>query len=181
MEMRFPGVQRTNRNHMLLARFRSESHAGDPICCRHLVYGKRMDNANASEEETTGWSRDGVCFPVHEILLIADLSPTERRGPARSSAEILTRINKMLFNSSLMRESRALSFVSRLIDDSNIPEGTLRKIRLHSDVSRHVVARLGVASQALAGFFQKAPRPWRQDDATTSNRTPPVDLLMKCL
>jgi NTE family protein len=53
----------------------------------------------------------------------------------------------MLFNSSLMRESRALSFVSRLIDNSNIPEGTRRKIQLHSDVSRHVVARLGVASK----------------------------------
>jgi hypothetical protein len=48
-----------------------------------------------------------------------------------------------------MRESRALDFVSRLIDNSNIPAGALRKIQLHSDVSRHVVAGLGVASKQL--------------------------------
>ncbi|ANB73088.1 hypothetical protein [Paraburkholderia phytofirmans] len=52
----------------------------------------------------------------------------------------------MSFNSSLMRESRALSFVNRLIDNSNIPEGTLRKSQFRSNVSRHVVAQLGVAS-----------------------------------
>jgi hypothetical protein len=52
----------------------------------------------------------------------------------------------MLLNSSQKRESRAPGFVSRLIDNSNIPAGTLRKIQLYSDVSRHVVAGLGIAS-----------------------------------
>jgi NTE family protein len=66
---------------------------------------------------------------AHEILLIAHLNPLERRGPARFSAEILNRTNQGFFNSPLMRESRALSFVSRLIDNSNMPEGTLRKIQ----------------------------------------------------
>jgi hypothetical protein len=72
---------------------RPGTRASAPICCRHLVYGKRRDNAIASEEETTGWTRDGVCFSAHEILLIAYLNPIERRGPTRSSAEILNRIN----------------------------------------------------------------------------------------
>jgi hypothetical protein len=93
IEMRFPEVQRTNRNHMLFARSRFGSHASEPICCRHLVYGKRRDNAIASEEETTGWTRNGVCFSAREMLLIAHLNPIERCGPARSSAEILNRIN----------------------------------------------------------------------------------------
>jgi hypothetical protein len=94
------------------------------------LYGKRKDNAIASEEETTGWTRDEDCLSAHEILLIAHLDPIERRGPARSSAEILNRINWMLCDSSPTRESRALSSVSRLIGNSN--EGTHRKIQLYN-------------------------------------------------
>jgi hypothetical protein len=59
--------------------------------------GKRRGNAIVTEEGTTGWTRDGECFSVHEILLIARLNPIERRGPARSSAEILNRINWAFF------------------------------------------------------------------------------------
>jgi hypothetical protein len=62
---------------------------------------------------------------VAQAMAIPGQFNEQRRGPARSSAEILNRKNQTLFNSSLMRESRALSLVSRLIDSSNIPEGTL--------------------------------------------------------
>jgi len=54
VDMRFPEVQRVDRNHMLFTRFRSGSHTSAPICCRHFVYGKRRDTAIAGEEEKTG-------------------------------------------------------------------------------------------------------------------------------
>jgi hypothetical protein len=73
----------------------------------------------------------------------------------------------MLLNSSLMRESRALSFVSRLIDNSNIPEGTLRKNQLHSNVSMRVVARLGVASKQT----NKPGASWRFSKSSTTLAT----------
>ena len=81
---------------------------------------------------------------------IAHPNPIERRELPRSAAEILNWINVMSFNSSPMRESRAISFVSLLIDNSKIDEGTLRKILINSNFSGYVVARLGVASKPSA-------------------------------
>ena len=66
---------------------------------------------------------------------------------SRSAAKILNRIDEMWFNSSPMRELRAISFVRRLIDNSKIREGMLRKILSHSHFAGHVVARLGGASK----------------------------------
>ena len=45
----------------------------------------------------------------------------------RSASEILNRINKISFNSSLMREMRAISFVTGLIDDDMVKIDTLKK------------------------------------------------------
>jgi hypothetical protein len=47
----------------------------------------------SSAKKITGWTHDGECFSAHEILLIAYLNPIERRGPTRSSAEIVNRID----------------------------------------------------------------------------------------
>jgi NTE family protein len=77
-------------------------------------------------------------------------NPIERCEVSRAAAEILNRINAMSFNSSPMRELRAISFVSRLIDNIKIREGTLRKILIHSNFAGHVVARRGVDKQAEA-------------------------------
>jgi NTE family protein len=81
------------------------------------------------------------------FVRLCALDPIERCEVSRSAAKILNRINEMWFNSSPMRELRAISFVRRLIDNSKIREGMLRKILSHSNFAGHVVARLGGASK----------------------------------
>lgn len=50
-------------------------------------------------------------------ILIIHINPIHRKEVPTTSTEILNRINEISFNSSLMREMRAIAFVSRLIDD----------------------------------------------------------------
>ena len=50
-------------------------------------------------------------------ILIVHLNPLSRSEIPRTADEILNRINELSFNSSLMREMRAVSFMNKLIAD----------------------------------------------------------------
>ena len=49
-------------------------------------------------------------------VLVVHLSPIVRRGCPRTPAEIMNRLHEVSFNSSLMREMRAIAFVTSLIE-----------------------------------------------------------------
>ena len=55
-------------------------------------------------------------------IVVVHINPSERPVP-RSAPEILNRINEVSFNSSLLREMRAIAFITRLIEDG-IVDGT---------------------------------------------------------
>jgi NTE family protein len=46
-------------------------------------------------------------------IVIVHVNPLEREVPPRTAAEILDRVNEISFNSSPMREMRAISFLTR--------------------------------------------------------------------
>jgi hypothetical protein len=86
----------------------------------------------------------------YEGLFRQAVCPQSDRGceVSRSAAKILNRIDEMWFNSSPMRELRAISFVRRLIDNSKIREGMLRKILSHSNFRRPRGRQAGRRKQA---------------------------------
>ena len=51
-------------------------------------------------------------------MIIVHINPIERAKLPTSAPEIFDRMNEISFNSSLMREMRAVEFVTRLIDES---------------------------------------------------------------
>jgi predicted acylesterase/phospholipase RssA len=70
----------------------------------------------------------------------------------RSSIEILNRVNEISFNSSLIREMRAIRFVTQLIDDGYVANGSLRRIRIHTVAEDDVMTKLSVASKLDADW-----------------------------
>ena len=50
-------------------------------------------------------------------VVIVHINPLERAKLPTTATEIINRINEISFNSSLMREMRAIAFVTELIDD----------------------------------------------------------------
>jgi NTE family protein len=85
-------------------------------------------------------------------VLIVQLSPSRREELPRSSIEILNRVNEISFNSSLIREMRAIRFVTQLIDDGYVANGSLRRIRIHTVAADDVMTKLGVASKLDADW-----------------------------
>ena len=64
-------------------------------------------------------------------VVIVHINPLFRDEVPRSADDILNRINEISFNSSLMREMRAVSFVTRLVTQKRV-EGGLKHVLIHS-------------------------------------------------
>ena len=70
-----------------------------------------------------------------EDVLIVQINPRERRKVPTRTREIMTRVNEINFNASLLSELRGVAFVNRLIDEGRLPRGMkhgeFRRLRLH--------------------------------------------------
>jgi NTE family protein len=90
-------------------------------------------------------SSDVVLVMINPIVI--DEVPTTAQA-------ILDRVNTLSFNSSLMREMRAIAFVSRLIDSGFDDEGRLRKVLVHCIEAEDQMRGLGVSSKLnVSGEF----------------------------
>ena len=86
----------------------------------------------------------------------------------------MNRVNEISFNSSLMREMRAIHFVTKLIDGGKISNGGLKKMIIHAISADEVMPNLGVASKLNAdwGFLiylrDQRPRPVPRHGSTAN-------------
>jgi NTE family protein len=85
-------------------------------------------------------------------IVIVHINPIVRRGVPRTAPEILNRINEVSFNSSLMREMRAIRFVTSLIQQGKIAPGEMKEIFIHSVRSDETMAELGISSKFNADW-----------------------------
>jgi NTE family protein len=99
-----------------------------------------------------GYMGNPAIFPLiygceSSDVLVVHINPMERPELPHTAVEIMNRINEISFNSSLMREMRAISFVTRLIEDGAIADMRLKRMLIHSISADDVMSELGVASK----------------------------------
>src|SRR6266481_1884153 len=104
-----------------------------------------------------GYMGNPAIFPLiygceSSDVVIVHINPLERPELPRSATEILNRINEISFNSSLMREMRAINFVTKLIDDGRVNGEGLRRLLVHSIAADEVMVKLGVSSKLNADW-----------------------------
>ena len=80
-------------------------------------------------------------------IVIVQVSPITRTELPRTAADVVHRINEISFNSSLMREMRAVAFTTKLIDDEELDEAKHRRMFMHWIGNDRIMAQLGVATQ----------------------------------
>ena len=85
-------------------------------------------------------------------ILILQLNPINIPELPTTSQAILDRINTLSFNSSLMREMRAIHFVTKLIDSGFDDEGQLKRVNIHTIDGEGVLEHLGVSSKLNADW-----------------------------
>jgi NTE family protein len=64
-------------------------------------------------------------------ILLVQINPIERRHVPRTAREIQARLNEITFNGGLLRELRAIDFVTRLIDGGQLSPDAYKRLRLH--------------------------------------------------
>src|SRR5215468_3519388 len=80
-------------------------------------------------------------------VVIVHINPIEREDVPTTARDILNRMDEISFNSSLMREMRAIQFVTDLIDSGRLKDGQLKRMMIHSIEAQDVMAGLGVSSK----------------------------------
>ncbi len=109
-----------------------------------------------------GYMGNPALFPlIYEChsrdIVVVHVSPTERPDIPRTAQDIINRINEISFNSSLFREMRAIAFVTRLIDEGRISDGSLRRMLIHAIEADDVMQKLGATSKLNADRSFSAP------------------------
>ncbi len=64
-------------------------------------------------------------------VVLVQINPVERRQTPRTAREILNRVNEITFNSTLLRELRAIDFVARLIEEGRLSTDEYMRVRMH--------------------------------------------------
>ena len=80
-------------------------------------------------------------------VVVVHINPLERKKVPVTAPEIFDRMNEISFNSSLMREMRAIAFVTRLIEDGALEERSYKRMLIHSIRDDAAMAELGVATK----------------------------------
>lgn len=80
-------------------------------------------------------------------VIIVHINPLHREELPRTATEILNRVNEISFNSSLLRELRAIAFVHRLIEEGKVSGQTMKDVHVHSVRDDALMRKLGVASK----------------------------------
>ncbi|HWC76930.1 MAG TPA: patatin-like phospholipase family protein [Blastocatellia bacterium] len=99
-----------------------------------------------------GYMGNPPIFPIiynsvsTDVLLIM-VNPIHIEEVPNSAQAILDRINTLSFNSSLMREMRAINFVNRLVESGFDDGGRLKRMLIHCIDAEDEMSRLGVSSK----------------------------------
>lgn len=107
-----------------------------------------------------GYVGNPAIFPlIYETdaldIMVVHINPLVVDAVPRTATEILDRVNEISFNSSLVREMRAIAFVQKLIDDRWLKDeyrDQLRNIRMHAIRSDADLGALGTETKLDPGW-----------------------------
>jgi NTE family protein len=102
-----------------------------------------------------GFMGNPAIFPViygctSADVLLVHLTPTERSELPTNSRAILNRMQEISFNSSLMREMRAVAFVTQMIDEGKLTGG--KRMFIHLIEAEDVIKELSGSSKMNADW-----------------------------
>lgn len=133
-------------------------------CLPTLFQAVEIDDPQTGRTEAYwdgGYTGNPALFPLFNKglpgdVVVVNINPLERNTLPVTPQEIHNRINEISFNSSLLRELRAINFVNRLQDDGTLDEGRMTRVRIHMIADDPLMNELSVATKLVPnGFVMK--------------------------
>ncbi len=101
-----------------------------------------------------GYTGNPALFPLFgndlpDDIVVININPLERDDLPVTPKQIQNRVNEISFNSSLLRELRAIDFVQRLIDDGTVSSERMSRVRVHMIADDDLMEQLSVATKTV--------------------------------
>ncbi len=156
-------------------------------CQPHLFQAVEIDGVPYWDG---GYMGNPVLFPFFDScaspdVLLIQINPIERKETPRTAREILNRANEIAFNSSLLKELRAIEFVARLIDEGKLDPSDYREVLLHRIDGGERLLKLAASSKMNAEWSfllhlhdigYEAASEWLEESFEKVGREPSVDI-----
>ncbi len=148
------------------------------VCLPNLFQAVTVDGESYWDG---GYLGNPAIFPLIynskvDDILIVHINPIERENVPTTVSEIWNRMTEVSFNSSLMRELRAIAFITKLLDEKKIKEEyakDMKRVLLHSIRSDKILKEYSVESKydtswsfllELFELGQKAGKIWLEQN-----------------
>jgi len=104
-----------------------------------------------------GYMGNPAIFPLiyncrSRDVVVVHLNCLTRPDVPKTATEIINRSNEISFNSSLMREMRAIDFITRLIDEGKITDPSVKRMLIHTIDAEGFMPSLAVNSKLNADW-----------------------------
>lgn len=101
-----------------------------------------------------GYTGNPALFPLFgndlpDDVLVVNINPLHREELPVDSQGIANRINEISFNTSLLRELRAIEFATRLLSQGHIAEGAMKNVLVHMISDDALMTDLSVATKTI--------------------------------
>ncbi|MEJ6388602.1 patatin-like phospholipase family protein [Gymnodinialimonas ulvae] len=102
-----------------------------------------------------GYTGNPALFPLFgpdlpRDILIVNINPLYREEVPTSARSIQNRINEISFNTSLLRELRAIEFVQRLLHKGALQDNAMKDMLIHMIADDDLMQQLSVATKLIA-------------------------------
>ena len=126
-------------------------------CLPTLFRAVEIDDPGTGRTEAYwdgGYTGNPALFPLYSRDLPADIvvvniNPLHREELPTSVNQIQNRINEIGFNTSLLRELRAIDFVQRLIETGTVADGAMKQVLVHMIADDALMNELSVATKLI--------------------------------
>ncbi len=101
-----------------------------------------------------GYSGNPALFPLFvpslpDDIVVVNINPLTRDTVPMTPQDILNRVNEVSFNSSLLRELRAIQFVRDLIAGGRVEKGAMKDVLIHMIADDDLMRDLSVATKLV--------------------------------
>ena len=126
-------------------------------CLPSLFQAIEIDDPKTGRREAYwdgGYSGNPALFPLFEPdlpddVVIVNINPLERDEVPFTPQQIENRVNEISFNSSLLRELRAIAFVQRLLAQGKVEKGAMKHVLVHMIADDALMRELSVATKMV--------------------------------
>ena len=136
--------------------FRTFEMTSDVLCASAcLPFMFRAVEIEGEHYWDGGYMGNPAIFPLiyHSAtndVVIVQINPLERDEVPTTARGIMDRVNEISFNSTLMREMRAVHFVTKLIESGKLNPEEYRRMNVHMIEADAVIKTLGASSKLNA-------------------------------